>query len=255
MGRLQGKRCLVTGASGGIGVVTAQLMAREGARGIGVHYAGKLERAEEVAAACRKLGADAFPVQADVTRRDACEAMVKACVDRWGGLDALVCYAGDPWRSEDWYADFTKLRDEAFDKAYRVDFLGSVHAAQAAIPAMQRGKGGRVVLISSSPGLTGDVEGLTYIAAKAGIAVLAKSLARLYGKDGILVNAIAPGAVRTEAMAGLTPAQQAQLAAETALGRQAKPEEIARVALFLCSDASSFLTGAVIPVDGGLAYY
>lgn len=252
---VQGRRILVTGGSGGLGAATCRELARQGARGVAVHYGGSKAKAEEVAAACRALGADAFAVQADVTRREACEAMVREVVRRWDGLDALVCYAGDPWRSEDWFAAFTDLKDKAFDAAWRIDFLGSVHAAQAALPVMQRQQAGRIVLISSSPGLTGDKEGLSYLPAKAALAVLAKSLANAYGKDGILCNALALGAVKTEAMGGLTAEQAGALEGENAVRRQAEPEEIARVAAFLCGEASSFLTGAVVPVDGGLAYH
>lgn len=252
--RLQGKRCLVTGASGGIGAATAKAMAREGAR-VAVHYSGNKAKAEGVVEACRKLGAEAFAVQADVAERAACEAMVGEVVQRWGGLDALACFAGDPWRAADWFAPFEEQRDEAFEAAFRIDLLGTVHCAQAAIPAMRRQKGGAMLFTSSVPGLVGDVEGFSYLPAKAGIAVLAKSLARTLGKDHIRVNALALGSVRTEAMKGLTPEQERALASESALGRLAEPEEVARAAVFLLSDDASFLTGTAVPLDGGLTYH
>lgn len=255
MARLQGKRCLVTGGSGGIGAATCLELARGGARGVAVQYMGSKERAEQVAEQCRKLGSDSFAVQADVAKREPCDAMVRQCVERWGGLDVLLCLAGDPWRAQDWFAPFPELRDEAFEKAFRIDLLGSVHCAQAALPVMQRGKGGRVVFIASSPALTGDVEGLSYLAAKAGLVALAKSLARLYGRDNVTVNALALGSVRTAAMGGLSPEDEARLSAETALGRQATPEEVARVAAWLCSEEAGFITGVVLPVDGGLSFH
>lgn len=254
MGRLEGKRCIVTGGSGGIGAATSELLAREGAR-VAVHFLRNRDKAEQVAQRCRALGASAMPVQADLRQRDACERMAREVAQAWGGVDALLCFAGDPWRSADWFAPFTELRDEAFDQAWRIDFLGSVHAAQAVLPLMQRQRQGSIVFTSSSPGITGDKEGLSYLPAKAALAVLAKSLANAYGKDGIRVNALALGAVVTEAMGGLTAEQEAALARETALRRQAQPVEVARVAAFLASDEASFVTGIAMPVDGGLAYH
>ena len=253
MGHLEGRCVLITGASGGMGRATAIEFAREGARAVGLQYARNRAAAVSVGKAVGKFGTVPLPLQADVSDRHQAHALVKAFVDRFHRLDALVCLAGHPFRPEEWNADLAKLTEETFLGPFRVDLLGSVFTAQAAAPVMKKQKAGRIVLIGSTPAITGDVAGISYFVAKAGVLAFARGLAQILGPYNVHVNAIAPGAVDTEAMAGLTAPERKALAAESALKRRGTPLEIARKAVFLCSDDASFMTGVTLVVDGGYA--
>src|SRR2546428_4072493 len=230
MGALEGRTALITGASGGMGRATAVEFAKEGAKGIGLQYAKNRDAAEAVAKAVRGHGAEPLLLKADVSDRDACHGIVRTFVDRFRRFDALVCYAGYPFRKEVWFAEFEGLTEEAFLGPLRVDLLGSVFAAQAAIPVMRKARRGAIVLVGSTPAITGDVTGIPYFVAKAGVLALTRGLAQLLGPDNVHVNAIAPGAVDTEAMAGLSEKQARSLAQEAALKRRGAPGEIAREA-------------------------
>jgi 3-oxoacyl-[acyl-carrier protein] reductase len=253
MGALEGRYALITGASGGMGRATAVEFAKEGAAGIGLQYSRNRAAAESVAKAVRGHGAEPLLLKADVSDRAACHGIVKAFVRRFHRLDALVCYAGHPFRKDVWFAGFEGLTEDAFLGPFRVDLLGSVFAAQAAVPVMKRQRRGAIVLVGSTPAITGDVVGIPYFVAKAGVLALTKGLAQLLGPHNVHVNAIAPGAVDTEAMAGLPKKEAASLAREAALKRRGAPQEIARKAVFLCSDDASFMTGVTLVVDGGYA--
>ena len=253
MGKLEGRCALITGGSGGMGRATAIEFAKEGARAVGLQYAHHRAGAELVAKAAKAEGAESVTFQADVSDRAAAHRMVKAFVERFGGLDALVCYAGFPFRREEWTADFADLTEEAFHGPLHVDLLGSVFAAQAAMPAMKKQRRGAIVLVGSTPAITGDVVGIPYFVAKAGVLALTRALAQILGPYNVHVNAIAPGAVDTEAMAGLKESERKALAKEAALRRRGTPREIARKAVFLCSDDASFMTGETLVVDGGYA--
>ena len=253
MGALEGRTALITGASGGMGRATAIEFAKEGAKGIGLQYSKNRAAAESVAKAVRAQGAVPVLLQADVSNRDECHGIVKKFVDRFRRLDALVCYAGYPFRKETWFAEFESLTEDAFLGPFRVDLLGSVFAAQAAVPVMRKQRRGAIVLVGSTPAITGDVAGIPYFVAKAGVLALTRGLAQLLGPYNVHVNAIAPGAVDTEAMAGLSQREAKSLAQEAALKRRGEPYEIARKAVFLCSDDASFMTGVTLVVDGGYA--
>src|SRR5438093_2155770 len=253
MGKLDGRRALITGGSGGMGGATAIEFAKEGARAVGLQYAHHRAGAELVAKAAKAEGAESVTFQADVSDRTAAHRMVKAFVERFGGLDALVCYAGFPFRREEWTADFADLTEEAFHGPLHVDLLGSVFTAQAAMPVMKKQRRGAIVLVGSTPAITGDVVGVPYFVAKAGVLALTRALAQILGPYNVHVNAIAPGAVDTEAMAGLKESERKALAKEAALRRRGTPREIARKAVFLCSDDASFMTGETLVVDGGYA--
>ena len=253
MGKLNGRFALITGASGGIGRATAVEFAKEGARGVGLQYARNAQAAEALAKEIREVGAEPLPLQADVSNRDQAHGMVERFVGRFGRLDAVVCYAGHPFLKGEWDADFGDLTEEAFRGPLRIDLLGSVFTTQAAMAVMKKQRAGAIVLIGSTPAITGDRVGIPYYVAKAGVLALTKGLAQILGPYNVHVNAIAPGAVDTEAMAGLTKAEMGALAEEVALKRRGAPLEIARKAVFLCSDDASFMTGTTLVVDGGYA--
>lgn len=250
---LKGKVALITGASGGIGRATAVEFAREGARAIGVHYASSPDRAAKVVEEVRRLGAEARALRADVGKPDEARGLVEAVVEAWGGLDILVCYAGHPFRRREWFAPFEELTPEDLMGPLRTDLLGSIYCCQAAARFMKPRGTGRIVLVASTPAITGDRVGISYLIAKAGVLGLTRALALYLGPSNIHVNAVAPGSIQTEAMAGLTEEERRALASEAALGRLGRPEEVARKVVFLASDDSAYTTGHTLVVDGGYA--
>ena len=252
MGRLEGRVALVTGASGGIGRATAVELAREGADVALQYHRGK-RSAEDVATRIRGLGRRGIAVQAEVSDRAECARLVRETIRALGRLDVAVCVAGHPFRVDEWVKEFSGLTSDDFERPFRVDFLGSAFVAQAALEAMTRQKRGSIVFIGSTPALTGDTVGISYLVAKAGILALMRALAMTYGPQGIRVNALALGSIETEAMAAMEADQKKSLAEEPALKRWGTPEEVARVIAFLASDDASYITGQTIVVDGGYA--
>ncbi len=252
--RLEGKVALITGASGGIGTATALEFAREGARGIGIQYATSRERAEAVVDEVRGLGVEAMALRADVTNRQQAFGLVEKLVESFGGLDILVCFAGHPFRRDEWFKPFEELTEEDLMGPLRVDLLGSVYCVQAAAPRLKESGNGRVVLVSSTPALTGDLVGISYLMAKGALVSLTKALAIYFGPHNVHVNCLVLGSVATEAMKGLTAEEERELREETSLKRIGTPEEVARKALFLASEDSDFQTGTNVVVDGGLAF-
>jgi len=252
MGRLDGRAALVTGGSGGIGRATVLEFAREGAD-VAVHYYRSEEAARAVAEEVRAAGRTAAVLQGSVSERDSARRLVDEAADALGRLDVLACVAGHPYREGEWSKAFPDLTPEEWRAPLEVDLLGTVFACQAAIPRMVRQGHGAVVLVGSTPALTGDRVGISYLLAKAGVLALARALADAYGRDGVRVNAVALGNIDTEAMAGLPEDVRKALEREPALKRFGRPEEVARVIAFLASDDASYITGSTIVVDGGFA--
>ena len=234
---LAGRAALVIGADGGIGRATARVFASLGARLL----LADLEAPEALASELAVGGAEATAVACDVRSREAIEATVAAA----GDLDVLVYLAAIArfdydWREPGW--------DDVFDEVIAVNLRGAVQAARAAMPGMAARGWGRIVLVGSLAGKSGGlIAGAPYAASKGGLHALVKWLARRGGPDNVLVNGVAPASTMTPMMEG-RPVDLRNIP----LGRMSRPEEIAWPIAFLCSDAASYMTGAVIDVNGGV---
>lgn len=238
---------LVTGAASGIGKACARQLYEAGAE------VGALDiQADGLRAALSGDAARLERITADVSRAGDCEAAVQTCVARFGKLDAVVHWAAMhstlPW------ADVTAAE---FTRTLEVNVTGSFLIAQAAARHMMTRKSGAIVLASSTSMIVGAMGGAgggggpAYVASKAAILGLVRSLARALGPSGIRVNAVAPGQTDTPMTAGYSPEYRAASVARVPLGRLGQPEEIASVGAFLISDAARFITGETIIVNGG----
>lgn len=252
MARISGKVAIVTGASGGIGRATALEFAREGAD-IVLQYNSNRAAAEMVAREINSLGREALLSQVNFAEvkesprqvRD----MVEVAVGKFGKVDFLVNLAGYPARGE-WNRRFLELSPNDFFKPINVDLLGSFLCAQAVAPQFLKQKKGVIVNVSSTPALGGHDKGFAFTVAKAGIIGLTKALA-VELAPYVRVNAVALGNVETEWVTELTAEELAREKGENLIRRFGKPEEIAKVLTFLCSDDSIFINGQTIVLDGG----
>jgi 3-oxoacyl-[acyl-carrier protein] reductase len=234
---LEGKTALVTGASRGIGRAIAAELARAGASVV-LGYRSGAEEAEQLAA---ELGGRA--VRADVS--DPGEA--KRLVEEAGDLDVLVNNAGI---TRDGL--LLRMSDEDWRTVLDTNLGGVFHTCRAAARGMMKKRGGAIVNISSVVGLHGNPGQTNYSAAKAGIIGFTKSLARELGNRGVRANVVAPGYVETRLTQELPEELKGLMLQNTPLGRFGSPEDVAGAVRFLCSDESSFITGEVVLVDGGL---
>jgi NAD(P)-dependent dehydrogenase (short-subunit alcohol dehydrogenase family) len=248
MGRLAGRVAVVTGAGQGIGRGIALLYAREGARVCVAEL--KPHRAERTAAEIVAAGGEAMALACDVGRKADVDAMVAETVARWGALDVLVNNAhGFGAR-----AALADIPEAQFDLSWTSGVKGTWWAMVAARPHMAARGWGRIVNMVSLAADRGDAGLGEYNAAKAGIAALTRTAAREWGRDGIVANAIAPGAwtKRGQDWAARDPEGFARAMTARPIGRLGDPEtDIAPVALFLASADARFLTGQVLYVDGG----
>ena len=241
-----GKTALITGASRGIGRATAIAMAKNGAN-IVVNYLNAADAAAEVVALVEACGRRAIAMKADVRNLDEVKAMVAQAKNEFGSIDILVNNAGVICDKP-----VTFMNDEAWNEVLDTSLKGSFHCIKVVAKEMARKKYGKIVNISSDAGLLGDLMRANYSSAKAGLIGLTKAVARELSPSGINVNAVAPGIVETDLIAGMSEQRREELLRHIPQKRFGKAEEIAEVVLFLVSDAAAYITGQVLCVDGGL---
>ncbi len=244
LGRMKGKAVLVTGASNGIGRATALLFAAEGASLVinDVDAAGL----EELRGLIAGSGLPVRSVVGDVSKVDDARAMVAESVGAFGRLDVLVANAGIIPE-----LDLLTATAEDFDHVMAVDGRGMFLTCKFAVEAMLRSGGGSIVCLSSISGEAGQKSQAVYGPAKFVASGLTKHLAVELAGRGVRVNAVAPGTIATEAVKKLSNQYIAGVTAMHPIGRIGSPDEVAQAILFLASDAASFITGVVLPVDGG----
>jgi 3-oxoacyl-[acyl-carrier protein] reductase len=250
---LDGKVCVVTGASKGIGLETARRLCAEGAR---VLFVGR----DETALAAAAEGCGGEYLAADVTDPDADERIIATCAEQMGGIDVLVNNAGTSFARR-----LEELTDDDWRAQYDLHVLAPMRLMRAAAPRMARRGGGRIVNVCSSAGKRPSQTNAAYSVTKAAQLSLSRVFADRYAADGVLVNAVAPGAVasplwidpggmadQTAAVLGISREEAiAVQERRVPLGRFAEPGEIADVVVFLCSARASNVTGAAWSVDGG----
>ena len=243
---LHGKKAVVTGASRGIGRAIAMSLAESGAD-ILVNYTNDSAAAEKVCADIEKLGRQAIARRANIADPEQASSMIQFAVKQFGRVDILVNNAGIARDNL-----VVSLRDEDWDSVLSTNLKGAFNCVRAATRPMLKAKWGRIINISSIIAYTGNVGQANYAASKGGLIAFTKSVAQELGSRKITVNAIAPGYIETDMTQGLPESFREKMLSRIALGRLGRPEEIGSVAVFLASDAASYITGQTIIVDGGL---
>ncbi len=252
MKKLENKVAIVTGAASGMGKAIALLFAQEGAKVIVTDLTAA--DAEEVADQIRHAGGHALGLKCDVSDEEQVKRMVHAAVHEFGILDILVNNAG----IMDNFMPLEKVTDKLWEKVMAVNVNGPFYASRLAITQMLKQGKGVIINIASVGGISGARAGLAYTTSKHALIGMSKNIGFMYAKKGIRCNVIAPGGVNTNIMRDAQPDPEGAALCSSGAGsmsRMGEPEEIAKVALFLASDDSSFVNGEVIVADGGwLAY-
>lgn len=243
--QLQNKVAIVTGASRGIGAAIAQKFCEEGAN---VMLCSRSEASvAAVAEPLAEKGFNAKFVQADVSQKNDVEALINLTLNEYSRIDILVNNAGITRDTL-----LMRMKDEDWDAVLHSNLTGTMYCARAVLRTMMRQKSGRIINVSSVIGLMGNAGQANYAASKAGIIGLTKSLAKEIGSRGITVNAIAPGFIATDMTADFSEADLERIRAMIPLATFGAPEDVAELTLFLASDASRYITGQAIQVDGGM---
>jgi 3-oxoacyl-[acyl-carrier protein] reductase len=242
---LEGKNAIVTGGSRGIGTAICLDLATNGAN-VALNYRKSAAEAEQVVKRIREMGRKAMAVKADVSSFQEAQTMVQEVIREFGSLEILVNNAGLNWDGVIW-----KMTEEQWDAVLNVDLKGTFNYCRAAAPVFRDQKYGKIVNITSINGMRGKFGQSNYSAAKAGAIGLTKALAKELGKSNVNVNAVAPGFILTEMYEVVAEEVKQAALAEIALARAGKPEEVAWVVTFLCSEKARHITGECVQVSGG----
>ena len=244
--RLKNKVAIVTGGGSGIGRATAELFAREGAKVAVADF--KADAGKEVAQAIKSSGREAFFVPVDVSEPLQVQLMVEATLNAYGGIDILFNGAGILA-----FGTALDTDEKTWNRVMAINLNGTFWCCKAVLPQMIKRGGGSIINVSSSTGAH-DAKGNTvaYVTSKGGVALMTKAMAIDHAKENVRVNALCPGPTDTPMLRSvLSPQEMEAFAATFPMGRMGRPEELAYAALFLASDEASFVTGAMMAVDGG----
>ena len=243
---LDGKCALVTGASRGIGRAVALKLASEGAK-VALNFAGNEAAANEVRQEIEAAGGQAILVKADVANEAAVQDMVQKTADAFGRIDILVNNAGI---TRDGL--LARMKEEDWDAVLSTNLKGVFLTTKAVAKLMMKQRAGRIVNMASVVGVSGNAGQANYSAAKAGVIGFTKTIARELASRGVTANAVAPGFIATDMTSVLSDKAKEAALTGIPLGRMGTPEDVAAAVLFLVSDQSSYITGQVLHVDGGM---
>ena len=243
--KLAGKVALVTGAAQGIGKAVALLLARNGADIVVSDI--NLEKAEETAREVQALDRKALAIKVDVAKLDDVEKMVGAILARFGQVDILVNNAGIARDKL-----ILRMTEEDWDAVLNINLKGTFNCTKAVVRHMSKQRSGKIVNIASVVGEMGNAGQGNYAASKAGVIGFTKTIAREFAQRGINVNAIAPGYIETPMTDALPDKAKEELKRLIPMDRLGKPEDVAEAVLFLVSEASSYITGHILNVNGGI---
>lgn len=240
------KCALITGATRGIGKQIAITLAKQGYN-IALNYRKENEELENTKKEIEKIGVQILAVKGDVANFEDCENFVKQVIERFGQIDVLVNNAGI---TKDML--LMRMKKEDFEQVIDTNLVGTFNVIKNVVPYMMKARSGRIINISSVVGISGNAGQTNYSASKAGIIGFTKSLAKEIASRNILVNAVAPGFIETNMTDVLKDDVKQEIAKNIPLKRMGTTQDVANVVKFLASDDSSYITGQVINVDGGM---
>ena len=243
---LKDKIAIVTGGSRGIGKEICLKFASLGANLV-INYIGDKTQAEDTKAECENLGAKVALSEGDVSKMADCEKLFQTAVDTFGRVDILVNNAGITRDNL-----LMRMSEEEFDAVIAVNLKGTFNCMKQAARPMMKQKYGKIINMASVVGVTGNAGQVNYAASKAGVIGMTKSMAKELANRGVTVNAIAPGFIRTAMTDVLSDDVKAEITRVIPMGVMGETEDVANLAAFLASDASRYITGQVINVDGGM---